>query len=292
MSSEIVSSESRKGLEPKVGDRESGSYDSLTYLNGSYLPPSEARLPVVDRGLAYGDGVFTTMKVSGGVPVFLGKHLKRLGRDAAAIRLAAPVEEVETACLGLVSRLGMEEGVLKAVLTRGIGPRGLSTRNASTPSVIVVASALPEPRHPLRAISVPDERGPLAAHKTLNYLPNILALRLAEEAGCEEAVFAQGGLLLEATVSNLVGEVEGRLLTPPLGDQVLGGVAREVLLEEGVVGEGELPADVWGPLYCTNAVRGVEPIAELDGRPLRLDTEKQCLLDEALTRRARFARAD
>ncbi|MDP8951945.1 MAG: aminotransferase class IV [Actinomycetota bacterium] len=294
-----MSSSSRKGLEPKVGDRESGKYDlrlttheSLIYLNGSYLPPSEARLPVADRGLAYGDGVFTTMKVSGGAPVFLERHLARLVRDAAAIRLVAPVEEVETACLGLVSRLGMEAGVLKAVLTRGLGPRGLSTRNASKPSLIVSASALPEPRPPLRVISVPDERGPLVAHKTLNYLPNILALRLAEEAGCEEAVFVQGGLLLEATVSNLIGEVEGRLLTPPLGGRVLGGVVREVLLEEGVVGEGELPADTWGPLYCTNAVRGVEPIAGLDGRPLRLDTEKQSLLEEALTRRARLARAD
>ena len=259
---------------------------NLVYLNGSYLPPSEARLPVADRGLAYGDGIFTTMKVSGGVPLFLDKHLKRLGRDAAAIRLAASVAEVEAACLGLVWRLAMEEGVLKAVLTRGTGPRGLSTKNVSEPSIIVSASALPGPRSALRAISIPDERGPLAAHKTLNYLPNILALGLAEETGCEEAVFVRDGLLLEATVSNLVGEVEGRLLTPPLGGRVLGGVVREVLLEEGVVGEGDLPADVWGPLYCTNAVRGVEPVTELDGRPLHLDPKKQNLLDETLARRA------
>lgn len=77
-----------------------------------------------------------------------------------------------------------------------------------------------------------------------------------------------------------------------LGGRVLGGLVREVLLEEGTVGEGDLPADVWGPLYCTNAVRGVEPLAELDGRPLRLDPEKRSLLDEALARRVRFAGAD
>jgi hypothetical protein len=77
-----------------------------------------------------------------------------------------------------------------------------------------------------------------------------------------------------------------------LGGRVLGGLVREVLLEEGTVGEEDLPADVWGPLYCTNAVRGVEPLAELDGRPLRLDPEKRSLLDEALARRARFAGAD
>ena len=261
---------------------------SLVYLNGSYLPPEEARLPVANRGLAYGDGVFTTMKVSGGAPQFLEKHLRRLGRDAAAIGLSAPLGEVEAACFGLVSRLRMEDGVLKATLTRGTGPRGLSMRNVVTaPTVIVSTSALLEPRPPLRAISVPDERGALAAHKTLNYLPNVLAVQRAEEAGCEEAIFVRDGMLLEATAANLVGEVEGRLLTPPLWGRVLGGIVREVLLEEGVVFEGDLPADISGPLYCTNSVRGIEPIAELNGRSLRSDPETRNLLDEILAGRAR-----
>ena len=261
---------------------------SLVYLNGSYLPPEEARLPVSDRGLAYGDGVFTTMKVSEGEPVFLGKHLERLVRDAAAIRLAAPAGEVEAACFGLVSRLGTESGVLKVVLTRGGGPRGLSTKNVGGPSVVVSASELPGPRPPLRAVSVPDDRGALAAHKTLNYLPNILALRRAEEAGCEEAIFSRDGRLLEATASNLVGEVGESLVTPPLGDRVLGGIVREVLLEEGAIREGDLPVDIRGPLYCLNSVRGIEPVVELDGRPLRSDSKIQTLLVGGLARRSRL----
>ena len=112
---------------------------NLVYLNGSYLLPEEACLPVSDRGFAYGDGVFTTMKVAGGAPLFLRKHLKRLTRDAATIHLAAPVREVEAACFGLVSRLGLDDGVLKVVLTWGGGPRGLSTRNVEGPSVVVSA---------------------------------------------------------------------------------------------------------------------------------------------------------
>jgi branched-chain amino acid aminotransferase len=227
---------------------------NLVYLNGSYLPQEEACFPVSDRSLAYGDGVFTAMKVSGGAPLLLRKHLERLTRDASAIHLAAPVGEVEAACFGLVSRLGLEDGVLKVILTRGSGPRGLSIKNIEGPSVVVSASALPGPRPTLRAISVPDDRGPLAAHKTLNYLPNILALRRAEEAGCEEAVFASDGLLLE----------------------------------EGAVREGDLPADVSGPLYCLNSVRGIEPVVELDGRPLRSDAKIRSLLDGVLARRSQF----
>ncbi len=262
---------------------------SFVYLNGSYLPSEEARLPITDRGFTYGDGVFTTLKVSEGKPLFLEKHLARLARDAAAIRLTAPVGEVEAACIGLVSRLGMEEsGVLKAVLTRGAGGRGLSTKNVPEPTVLVSASALPSPRPHLRAVTVPDERGALAAHKTLNYLPNVLALRRAEEAGRDEAIFVRDGFLLEATISNLVGVVGGRLLTPPLGGRVLGGVIREVLLEERAVFEGDLPAGTTGPLYCVNSVRGVETVVELDDQPLPTDPELQALLGEILTRRTRL----
>ena len=89
---------------------------NLVYLNGSYLTLEEARLPITDRGFTYGEGVFTTLKVSEGKPLFLEKHLTRLVRDAAAVRLTVPIGEIEAACIGLVSRLGMQSGVLKAVL--------------------------------------------------------------------------------------------------------------------------------------------------------------------------------
>ena len=255
----------------------------LVYLNGSYLPPEEARVPVTDRGFAYGDGVFTTIKVLGGRPLFLNKHLARLGRDAAAIRLAAPLDEVEDALQGLVRRLGLGEGVLKATLSRGVGGRGPSPKKAtSRPTVVVTASALPAPRPPLSVVSVPDARGPLAAHKTLNYLPSILALAQAEDAGCEEAIFSRDGLLLEGTVCNVVGEAGGRLVTPPLSGGVLGGVARAILLEGGVVSEGPLRLKAEGPLYCVKAVRGAEPVSSLDGRALRRESRTEALLGEAL----------
>jgi branched-subunit amino acid aminotransferase/4-amino-4-deoxychorismate lyase len=76
------------------------------------------------------------MKVSGGAPLFLGKHLERLTRDASAIHLAAPVGEVEVACFGLAARLGLVDGVLKVVLTRAVAlvgsRRGTSRDRASS----------------------------------------------------------------------------------------------------------------------------------------------------------------
>jgi branched-chain amino acid aminotransferase len=252
---------------------------SLAYVNGEFLPIQEASVSVLDRGFAYGDGVFTTIKVAGGTPLLLSWHLERLELDATALFIPAPApEELEEVCCGLVERLGMEEGVVKIVLTRGVGERGLSARGAGDPTVVITASVPPIPRPPLRAVTLPDRRGSLVVHKTLNYLPNILALRQAELAGCEEAVFVKDGSLLESTVSNLVGLVDGELITPASNGDILCGVARRRLLESGTVAEGRLAIDTRGPLYCVNAVRGVEVVAELDGRRLR----KESCLERAL----------
>ncbi len=256
---------------------------NLVYLNGSYLPPEQARVSVADRGLAYGDGVFTTIRVSESEPLLLEWHLERLGRDAAAIHFQAPSQkELADACAGLVSRLELKEGVIKAIVTRGTGSRGPSTKNAGEPTVVVSASRMPELRPALRAITVPDGRDALAAHKTLNYLPNVLALRRAEESGGNEAIFTRDGMLLEGTASNLVGLSDGERRTPPLDGGVLPGITRRALLETGAVREGNLPVDDTGPLYCANSVRGVEAIAELDGHPLLQDPSLHAALEKAL----------
>lgn len=266
---------------------------SFVYLNGAYLPAEEARISVSDRGFAYGDGVFTTIRVSGGSPRFLAWHLERLVWDAIAIHIDPPGEaDLAVACRTLISRLELENGVLKIVVTRGAGRRGPSTLNAGEPTVIASASDPPAPRPPLRAITVPDTRGPFAAHKTLNYLPNVLALREAESAGCDEAIFLWAGHLIEGTVSNLVGFSGGELLTPPLDGKTLPGVVRRALLEAEIVREGDLHKDLDGPLYCVNSVRGIEAVVELDGRPIVRDEEVQHSLEEALEDQAQRVASD
>ena len=215
-------------------------------------------------------------------------HLERLLQDAAALYMQPlPIEELADVCRELPLRLEMTAGVVKITVTRGSGGRGPSPRCAGNPTVIVTASGLPEQRPPLRAITVPDARSPLAAHKTLNYLPNVLALHQAETAGCDEAIFERDGLLVEGTVSNLVGVAAGVPCTPPLNGTVLGGVARRALLEAGSIREGKLPTDLCGPLYCVNNVRGVEEVAELDGHQLERDAELYELLSATLEDQAR-----
>lgn len=253
----------------------------LVWLDGEYLSANEARVSVFDRGFSYGDGVFTTLRVGDGEPLLLEKHLARLGRDLAALYIPRPyASELESACYGLIRRLELLEAVLKITITRGAGGRGPLPPEEPSPTVLISASPLPPQRAPLRAVTVPDERGSPARHKTLNYLPSVLALREARERGCDEAIFARDGLLVEASVSNLVALNGDKLVTPAAG--ALPGIAREALLESGAVGEGDVPADTRGPLYCVNSVRGVEPVAELEGRELIRDSRTQERLTEAL----------
>jgi branched-subunit amino acid aminotransferase/4-amino-4-deoxychorismate lyase len=262
---------------------------NLVYLNGVYLPKDEAQISVSDRGLNYGDGVFTTIKVCGGDPILLSWHLDRLLRDAAALYIKLPsTEELERACYGLISTLDIKECVLKIIVSRGVGGRGPSTKKVGAPTVIMTTSSFPEPRPSLRAISVPDTRSTLSAHKTLNYLPNVLALRQAEDAGCDEAIFVRDGLLIEATISNVIGLVNGVARTPALDGTVLGGIARRALLEARMIEAGELPVDLQGPLYCVNNVRGVEEVAELDGRTLCRNSDLHKNLQKTLLNQERF----
>lgn len=260
---------------------------NLVYLNGDYLPPEDARISVFDRGFSYGDGVFTTIRVKDGLPLLLELHLERLRRDAVALYLELPPDfekELAAASVGLVERRSLRDGVLKVTVTRGVGERGPSIPALPRPTVLVTAGGLPPPRPPLRSISVCRERGPLVRHKTLCYLESILALREAELAGCEEAIFRRGDTLLEGTVSTLIHGSGNGLWTPAIERGVLEGVTRHLLIESGAVREGDIPAETSGPLYLVNAVRGVEAVRELDGRPLKQDAAAGNTLREALKR--------
>ena len=132
----------------------------LVWLDGEYLTAEQASVSAFDRGLAYGDGAFTTLRVGGGEPLLLERHLARLGRDLAALYIPPPeAGELESACYGLIQRLQLHDAVLKITVTRGAGGRGPLPPEDPSPTALVSVSSLPPPRSPLRAVTVPDERG-------------------------------------------------------------------------------------------------------------------------------------
>ena len=197
----------------------------MVWLNGSLVPADEARVSVWDHGLTTGDGVFEAVKVTGGVPFALTRHLARLRASAAGLGLPEPdLVQIRAGVTAVLAAAGWPDRArIRITVTAGesvLGsarPDGLATAGLTT--VIVLGelagaaascdvAVLPWPR---------NERGLLAGVKTTSYAENVRALAYARERGAAEAIFGNlAGNLCEGTGTNVFLVTGGRLVTPPL----------------------------------------------------------------------------
>jgi|AMFO01.1.fsa_nt_gi branched-chain amino acid aminotransferase, group I len=260
----------------------------VCWLDGRVLPLEEARIPVLDHGLLYGDGVFEGIRFYFGRPFLLGEHLERLRRSARAIALACPWSDDELARIvgEVVSAFGEPEGYIRLVVTRGEGPLGIDPAPCREPRLIVIAARLEMVNHARRQAGVrlviaatrrlpPDGLDPRI--KSLNYLNHILARIEANAAGADEAVLLNArGQVAEGTADNLLIVRNNSLFTPPVTDGALEGITRRLVMElaekEGIpVREQSLaPWDLHTADECFLTGTGAElvPVREIDGRPL------------------------
>lgn len=247
-------------------------------------------LPVTDRGLAYGDGLFETLLIRDGTPCQWSRHLRRL--DLGARRLG--MEPLDARALTEQGRqfipanldvLTHGRAVLKILLTRGDGGRGYRADPRGNPRLIL--ALYPAPRHPaawytegvrVRLCDTPASVNPrLAGLKHLNRLDNVLARSEWLEADIGEGLMATpDGDIIGGTMSNLFLWDGARLLTPGLSAAGIAGTVRELALEQAARGglsvlETRVSAgDVARApaAFLTNSVIGVWPVAELAGRRL------------------------
>lgn len=235
-------------------------------------------VPADDRGLLYGDGLFETLRCDPGAPRFLELHLRRLQAGCAALDLPAPDLGMLRAEL---RRAAVGEGgcLLRLTLTRGSATtRGYAPPVPCRPRRILTRHPLPEGTGAagIRACFSPVACGvspSLAGIKHLNRLENVLARARLAGTGCDEAILSTaGGELVGGTMSNLFAVLDGRLVTPPLGDAGVRGVMREVVLREAAAAGIEVQeqllrrADLAGAaeVFFTNVRIGLWPVVELD----------------------------
>jgi branched-chain amino acid aminotransferase len=260
----------------------------IAYVDGTWTPADEARIPVLDHGLLYGDGVFEGIRVYGGQPFLLDEHLARLTASARAIMLdlPAPLAEIAALCHEAVARAGLADGYLRLVVTRGPGALGVSPHTCGRPSLILIAAPLslypPERyREGVKLITSSLRRSASDALppqvKSLNYLTSVLASIEARRQGADEAVLLNAqGLIAECTADNLFLVSRGRVLTPAVASGALKGITRDLVLqllaEQGIeTAEAALtPADAWtaDELFLTGTGAEIVPVCEVDGRPL------------------------
>ncbi len=201
---------------------------------------AQAGLPVQDRGLMYGDGVFRTLRIRGGRPLWWEAQLARLAGDCARLGIPCPERGLWQRDLAAVLE-GRDEGVLKLVVTRGVGPRGYQPPEPARPTRIAMAGPLPG--HPaglwregvhVRVCTLRLGQQPaLAGIKHLNRLENVLARAEWDDADIHEGLLLDGeGRVISGVGSNLFILRGGELLTPRLDRCGVAGMARARLMAE------------------------------------------------------------
>lgn len=246
------------------------------WLNGALVPDDDARISVFDHGLVTGDGVFETVKVTGGLPFALSRHLARLGRSAAGLGLPEPdLEQIRAGALAVIEASGRPElARMRITVTAGLAPLG-SERGDSPPTAIVALGEMHPAAPSCDVVTVPwprNEKGALAGLKTTSYGENVRALAYAGQRGGSEAIFANtAGNLCEGTGTNVFVVSGGRILTPPLPAGCLAGVTRGLVIEWAGASEQDLPLAALAAAdeaFLTGTTRDVQPIRTVDGRPL------------------------
>lgn len=248
---------------------------TVVWIDGSLVDEAEARVSPFDHGLLTGDGIFETLRVTRSTPFAARRHLDRLARSAAGLRLPCPPASLVRSAMDQVTEAnGIVEGRVRVTVTGGPSPLG-SDRAAVAPTMIVAGGALPDWPATTDVVVVPwprNERSALAGLKTISYGENVVALAHARDQGAGEAVFGNlAGNLCEGTGSNVFLVSGGRLVTPPLSAGCLAGVTRDLLMEVVDVVERDVPLAVLGEAeeaFLTSSTRDIQPIRAVDDRPL------------------------
>lgn len=237
-----------------------------------------SHVPVDDRGLAYGDGLFETLAMVGGKPRLWQLHMDRLARGCERLNLAPPAQEVLLREAQTVSA-GLPRCIVKILLTRGSGGRGYAPPDAPTPRRIVSAHPWPD------GLAEARERGveavicetrlalqpQLRGIKHLNRLEQVLAAaELANQPGRHGIVRNTEGYVISGVHANLFLVADGQLLTPRMDRSGVHGVLRDLLLREFAARAERrrvslaLLAEAEELFFCST-LRGIVPVVRLDG---------------------------
>ena len=255
------------------------------YFNGSFMPLEQAKVPVLDRGFIFGDGVYEVIPVYSRRAFRLREHLARLQHSLDGIQLPNPhtADEWVAILTGLIARNAPQDQYLYLHITRGVAPRDHAFPNPPvTPTVFAMSNPLVHPPAALlqsgvACITAQDNRWLRCDIKAIALLPNVLLRQSAVAAGCAEAILIRDdSFLTEGAASNIFVVRDGVLLAPPKDHLMLPGITYDVLLElaaaNGIPHQVRriLKEELFGAdeLLLTSSTREVLAVTTLDGKAI------------------------
>lgn len=255
----------------------------IVYLNGAFMPLEEARIPVLDRGFIFGDGVYEVIPVYSRHPFRLHEHLVRLQNSLEAIRLPNPHTAAEWAKLieEIVARNAGDDQSVYFQVTRGVAKRDHAFPVGVPPTVFMMSNLLVTPAAELvqsgvHCITGSDYRWLKCDVKSISLLGNCLLKQDAVDAGAAEIVMFRDGYLTEGSSSNIFIVKDGKVLAPPKNNLVLPGITYDVVIElaqkHGIpcevrpITEAEVRAA--DELWVTSSTKEVLAVTTLDEKPV------------------------
>ena len=255
------------------------------YLNGQYMPIEEARIPVLDRGFIFGDGVYEVIPVYSRKAFRLAEHLRRLQHSLDGIRLQNPHDEGQWTNIinEFIDRNPGEDQYLYLHITRGVAKRDHAFPNPPVkPTVFMMSNPLPAPPAELLesgvcAVTAQDNRWLRCDIKAIALLPNVLLRQMAVDAGCAETILIRdNAFMTEGAASNIFVVKTGKLFAPPKDNLMLPGITYDVILE--IAAANKIPHEVCrvavaeifaaDELLLTSSTKEVLAITQLDGKPV------------------------
>ncbi len=258
------------------------------WIDGRVVEGHQARVPVLDHGFLYGDGVFEGIRIRERRIYRLDDHLRRLSTGARAIGLELPggLEAVRQALLASLRAFDRDDAYARLIVTRGEGALGVDPTTCPRGRIVCIVDALrifpPEKLASGIDLVTSSLRRPAADAldprvKSLNYLNNALAKLEARQRGADEALLlGAAGCVAEASVANVFAVGDGVLTTPPPTDGALAGLTRagvlELAAELGIPTRerslGRLDLFAADEVFLTGSGAGLVPVRSLDGRSL------------------------
>lgn len=262
----------------------------IVYLNGEYLPETEAKISIFDRGFVFADAVYEVTSVIDGKLLDFDGHVARLSRSLNELGMQHPLTRDELLAVHreLVAQNGVDQGLVYLQISRGnAGDRDFAfPADDVKPTVVLFTQSVPtlvdtpKAKTGIKVISVDDIRWGRRDIKTVQLLYPSMAKMMAKKAGVDDGWFVQDGLVTEGTANNAYIVKGGKIITRALSNDILHGITRASLLAYAAEAQMEVversftieEAQSADEAFITGASTFVMPVVEIDGKAIGTGT--------------------